>query len=312
MEPTIEHKIYKRAASIQEADAVARAFKDYSMKSFDYPFKFPELRAQEVRARILHTGICHSDCHHVSGEWGSDMQWPIAPGHEIVAQVMLVGADVKDFKTGDIIGCGPMRAFCGKCNVCKKGKENLCSSQPADDAKFLYDPFFGGFATHIQVTHQACFHMPAKLDIKLAPPLMCAGITCFAPLIRHGFKGCKVGVIGIGGLGHLGVKFAHALGYHVTGFTTRPVEKLEELKKMGAEGAVSSIDLAELAKHAGQFDLLLNTFDTKDTAQFNAYIALLAPEGTYVQLANPDHRLPSPQINLPPLIMQEADRKSVV
>lgn len=297
----MEHKIYKHC-ELKDAEAVAKAFVDTSGKAQDWPFKFPAIKGYEVRVKITHTGLCHSDVHTALGEW-YETKYPVVPGHEALGVITHLGADVKDFKIGDRVAFGPERFFCTKCTRCEAKEDNLCTGDVGDEAKFLYDPYFGGYATHIQAPAVTCFKVPENLPSDRAPPLLCAGVTLFAPLVRWGSKEAKVAVIGIGGLGHLGVKFAAAMGYHVTAFTSKPKEKEEEIKKMGAEAVASSVDFKELESLAGKFDLVLNTVYTKQHDLFNAWVKLARKGGTCCQLAVPSRHEPNPPIDIAYIVL---------
>lgn len=202
---------------IKEADAVAWVAINPTGPLEMYPCKFPELEDDQVRLKILYTSICHSDIMTIRGKWGETM-YPCCPGHEIVGEVTLVGKDVTTHKKGDIVGVSPIRWCCFKCENCLIGRTNLCT-----DRVYLYGgEHFGGYCTHMQINHHWAWPIPAGLPLDRVAPLLCAGLTVYAPLKRHGKVGDRCAVIGIGGLGHLAVQYANKLGMTVTAFTTKP------------------------------------------------------------------------------------------
>ena len=197
-----EHELYKYC-DIKEADAVAWAFVNKD-KLVQFPFKFPEIKDDEIRINILYTSLCLSDVHTVKGPWG-DCPLPISPGHEVVGEVSLVGKNVKDFKKGDKVGFGCMRDCCDKCDYCLTGKENLCRYS---DDNFVYGLYWAGYATAMQQPSKFFFHLPDGFKLERAAPLFCAGITVYYPIERYLTYDIKTtGVIGCGGLGHLAIQF---------------------------------------------------------------------------------------------------------
>ena len=247
------------------------------------PFTFERraVGANDVRIEILYSGICHSDLHQARDDWGG-AQYPMVPGHEIIGRVTEVGAEVTRFKVGDHAGVGCMVDSCRHCDACTHDLEQYC----AEGATFTYngkdrhtgEPTQGGYSDHIVVEQRFVVKVADTLDLKAAAPLLCAGITTWSPL-RH-FKvgaGQKVGVIGLGGLGHMGVKFAKALGAEVVMITTTP-EKGADAKRLGADDVLVSRDAAQMQAHAGSFDFLLNTIPVgHDT---NPYMQLLKRDAT--------------------------------
>eukprot|EP01017_Pseudomicrothorax_dubius_P004922 TRINITY_DN11121_c0_g2_i1.p1 TRINITY_DN11121_c0_g2~~TRINITY_DN11121_c0_g2_i1.p1 ORF type:complete len:377 (+),score=125.39 TRINITY_DN11121_c0_g2_i1:128-1258(+) len=301
-----QHKIYKLVGTFKEADAVARAFIDKKLTTTDYPFKFPDLKPYELRAKILFTGLCHTDIHLARSEW-MECEYPVVPGHEVIAEITALGTDVSSLRVGQRIGFGFERWFCGECVNCKKKEDNLCLGTPPEgEGLYIQYPYFAGYSTHIQAPASVAIPIPESLPLDRAPPLLCAGITLWAPLVRWGFKGAKVGIIGIGGLGHMGVKFGAKLGYHITAFTTNPTEKGEEIRRMGAEEIAHSSNLEELAKLQGKFDVILNTaYYSKDSKLYNAWIALCRKGGAFVNLALPGAGEPDPQININYIVLNQ-------
>ncbi len=244
---------------------------------------------KDVAISIAYCGVCHSDIHQARDEWGGSM-FPMVPGHEIVGHVTAVGKDVKKFKVGDVVGVGCMVDSCRKCSSCKDDLEQFCENGMAVtyngtemDRK---TPTFGGYSDHIVVTEDFVLNVPKNLPLNAVAPLLCAGITTYSPL-RHWKvgKGQKVGIVGLGGLGHMGVKFAHAFGAQTYVITTSPSKKADA-KKLGADDIVISKDEADMAKHAGSFDFILSTISAK--YDMGAYLNLLKRDGTMVVVGVPE------------------------
>jgi alcohol/geraniol dehydrogenase (NADP+) len=230
------------------------------------------LGADEIEIKISHCGICHSDIFLIDNDWGMS-KYPFIPGHEIVGTVVAVGSGVKDRSMGERVGVGWQADSCGICEWCRRGEEQLCAkAQPTCVGRN------GGFADKIRVNSRFAVPVPAALESENAAPLMCAGITVYSPIRNYGVRpSSRVGVIGIGGLGHLGIQFAKAFGAEVTAFSTSK-EKESEARKLGAHHFVNTRDIAELKKVAGSFDLLLSTVSADQDWQ--AYVAALRPKGT--------------------------------
>jgi len=235
----------------------------HSAKAPLAPFKFErrEPGPHDVQIEIQYCGVCHSDLHQVLDEWGGGT-FPMVPGHEIVGKVVKVGAQVKGFKAGDLAGVGCMVDSCRTCASCSDGLEQYCEkgfvgtyNAKAKDGSITY----GGYSNNIVVDEAFTLHISPKLNLAAVAPLLCAGITTWSPM-RHWkvSKGQKVGVVGLGGLGHMAVKFAHSFGAHVVLFTTSP-GKAEDAKRLGADEVVVSRDKGEMKKHARSFDFILDT-----------------------------------------------------
>jgi uncharacterized zinc-type alcohol dehydrogenase-like protein len=237
----------------------------------------------DVAIDITYCGVCHSDIHTVQNDWGG-AQYPVVPGHEIVGRVTKVGENVKDFKVGDLVGVGCMVDSCQTCESCKEDLEQYCENGATmtynGKDKHLGGHTFGGYSESVVVNQKFVLSIPENLDEKAVAPLLCAGITTYSPLRQWDVKkGDKVGVIGLGGLGHMGIKFAHAMGAHVVMITTSP-GKAEDAKKLGADAVLISKNESEMKKHANSFDFLLNTIPVgHDT---NPYINLLKRDATMV------------------------------
>jgi len=234
----------------------------------------------DVQIEILFCGICHSDLHSARNEW-SGTTYPIVPGHEIVGRVTKVGSGVTKFKTGELAAVGCMVDSDGTCAQCKAGFEQFCPNMVltyGSPDEHLGGVTYGGYSESVVVNERFVLQVPSKLDLAATAPLLCAGITTYSPLRRWGVtKGKKVGVVGIGGLGHMGVKLADAFGAHVVAFTTSP-DKKEDALRLGADEVVVSRNANEMEKHTGSFDFILDTVSADH--DINAYLNLLAPEGT--------------------------------
>ena len=218
---------------------------------------------EDVEIEILFCGICHSDLHSVRNEWSEFMatNYPIVPGHEIVGRVTRVGSAVTKFKAGDVAAVGCMVDSDGTCPQCKAGLEQFCPNMILtfnSPDKHLGSFTYGGYSSGIVVDEHFVLRVPSNLNLAGAAPLLCAGITTYSPMHHWGVtKGKKVGVVGLGGLGHMAVKFAHALGAHVVVFTTSPSKK-EDALRLGADEVVLSRNTDEMKKHAGSFDFILD------------------------------------------------------
>ena len=284
--PEVDHPIYKRAETPETADGLAWVFKN-EKELVPYYFTFPPLGAKEVRIKVHHTGLCHSDVMTARQYWGPAF-YPLCPGHEAIGEVTLVGAEVTTHKVGDIVGFGPSRSSCWACHHCETGLDNICPKMELPE-KLLYGKYFGGYATHMQHPATHAVKVPAGLDLTISPPLLCAGVTVFAPVARDiKDKNAFVGVIGIGGLGHLAVQFVKKLGNKVAAFTTS-ADKVEFIKKLGAdEVIVVDKELTELKKNAGRFDYLVNTLPVSNQPLLEGYLGTLVNGGSLIQVGAPD------------------------
>ena len=207
-------------------------------KLVKFPFKFPALGAKEIRANVLYTGLCHTDVLVGRAIWGETI-FPIAPGHEIIGEVSQVGSEVSDFKKGDLVGFGTIRYCCNDCKNFKKDHEELCLG---GGDHYTYGRYWGGYATAIQQPADFFFHLPEKFDLVKGSPLFCAGVTTYYPMEKYLTPDMKkTAVIGIGGLGHVAVKFLKKLGYDVTSFTSNE-KKIDMIKELGADHVVVSTD----------------------------------------------------------------------
>jgi len=245
---------------------------------------------RDVQIEILFCGICHSDLHQVRNEWSSLMPtvYPIVPGHEIVGRVTKAGSAVAKFKPGDLAAVGCMVDSDGTCPECRAGLEQFCPNMTLtfnSPDKHLGGVTYGGYSESVVVDERFVLRVPSNLDIAGTAPLLCAGITTYSPMRRWGItKGKKVGVVGLGGLGHMGVKFAHALGAHVVVFTTSP-DKKEDALRLGVDEVVLSRNADEMRKHAGSFDFILDTVSADH--DINAYLQLLRRDGNMTLVGAP-------------------------
>jgi len=245
----------------------------------------------DVQIEILFCGICHSDLHTVRNEWKEFVPtvYPCTPGHEIVGRVTKVGSAVKKFKAGDIAAVGCMVDSDRTCPECKAGLEQFCPNNVLtynSPDKHLGGVTYGGYSTGIVVDERFVLRVPTNLDLPGAAPLLCAGITTYSPMHHWAVgKGKKVGVVGIGGLGHMGVKFAHALGAHTVVFSTSQKKK-EDAMRLGADEVVISKNSGEMEKHADSFDFILDTVSAEH--DINAYINLLRRDGNLTLVGAPE------------------------
>lgn len=259
----------------------AKGYAVHSSTDLLGPFEFlrREVGEEDVDLKILYAGICHSDIHQARNEWGGSI-YPMVPGHEIVGRVRKVGSKVSKFKEGDIVGVGCLVDSCRHCDSCNHGLEQYCENgfvQTYNDKGKDGQPTYGGYSDHIVVDQRFVLHVPKNLDLKAVAPLLCAGITTYSPLKHWKIKsGDKVGVVGLGGLGHMGVKFADAMGAHVVMITTSP-EKGEDAKKLGADEVLISKDKTAMDEHANSFDFILNTIPVGHDV--NPYVNLLKRDG---------------------------------
>ena len=249
------------------------------------PFRFArrDPRADDVVIDILYCGICHSDLHQVRNEWGNSV-YPLVPGHEIIGRVSALGARVSAFKPGDLVGVGCMVDSCQHCDACAEGLEQYC----AEGATFTYNSkdrqdglaTYGGYSERIVVSDKFVLHIPDNLDPASAAPLLCAGITTWSPLQHWKIgKDSKLAVVGLGGLGHMGLKLAKALGAEVTLFTRSP-SKESEARRLGADHVMLSTDPAQMEAVAGQLDFILDTVPNQH--DLNPYLSTLKRDGTLV------------------------------
>jgi alcohol dehydrogenase (NADP+) len=257
---------------------------------------------KDVQIEILFCGICHSDLHQVRNEWSGVMPtvYPCVPGHEIVGRVTKIGSAVTKFKVGDLAAVGCMVDSDGTCPECKAGFEQFCPNFTLTynfpDKHNAAPVTYGGYSDSIVVTERFVLKVPSNLDLAGTAPLLCAGITTYSPLRHWGVtKGKKVGIVGLGGLGHMGVKFAHALGAHTVLFTTSPNKKDDALR-LGADEVVISRNADEMAKHAGSFDFILDCVSADH--DIAALLGLLRRDGNLTLVGAPEKPFPVSAFNL--------------
>jgi uncharacterized zinc-type alcohol dehydrogenase-like protein len=284
----------ERTQSASSATFRSKAFAARSATSGLAPFTVQRRtpRAEDVQIEILYCGVCHSDLHQVRDEWNTVMPtvYPCVPGHEIVGRVVKVGSAVRKFKEGDIAAVGCMVDSCRKCPSCLAGEEQYCENgmvltYNAED-RILGGVTYGGYSDSIVVDEAYVLRVPNGLDPAGAAPLLCAGITTYSPL-RHWNvgKGQKVGIVGLGGLGHMGLKFAKAFGANVALFTTSP-KKTADAVRLGADEVIVSTDRAAMQKHAGSFDFILDAVSAEH--DLNTYLQLLKRDGTMTLVGAPE------------------------
>lgn len=263
------------------------------------PFEFQPraLRDLDVQIEILYCGVCHSDLHQARNEWKNTI-YPVVPGHEIVGRVRATGPQVTRFKAGELVGVGCLVDSCRTCPSCAEGLEQYCENGFVGTYngrdRVSGDVTYGGYATQIVVDEAFVLRVPDTLDPAGAAPLLCAGITTYSPLRQWNVgPGKKVGIVGLGGLGHMGVKLARAMGAHVVLFTTSP-SKVEDGKRLGAHEVVISKDDAQMHAHLNSFDFILNTVAAQH--DLNPFLHLLKRDGTMTLVGAPEHDHPSPQV----------------
>ncbi len=244
-----------------------------------------DLKRDDVKIKILYCGVCHSDIHTVRNDWKGS-KYPVVPGHEIVGEVIAIGEDVKKFKKGDKVGVGCMVDSCQNCEACNKDLEQFCENGMVGTYngkdQILGGHTFGGYSEKIVVKEDFVLSIPENLELKAVAPLLCAGITTYSPLKHWNVKkGDRVGVIGLGGLGHMGIKLAKAMGAHVVMITTSP-NKSQDAKRLGADEVLISKDKQAMETMTNSFDLLLNTIPVKH--DINPYLKLLKIDATMVMV----------------------------
>ncbi len=278
----------------------AKAFAALDNSSPLVPFTL-ERRAplvRDVQLDVLFCGVCHSDLHTAKSEWPGTI-YPCVPGHEIVGRVTKVGAEVRKFKVGDSVAVGCLVDSCRTCGSCQEGLEQYCQggfemTYNSPDKHLPGQSTYGGYSTQMVVDEAFCLRVSDQLDPAAVAPLLCAGITTYSPLRHWGVtRGKKVGIVGLGGLGHMGVKFSHAFGAHTVLFTTSP-GKAADARRLGADEVVISKDTDAMAKHAGSFDVILNTVSASH--DLDAFTSLLKRDGTLVLVGVPATPHPTPNV----------------
>ncbi len=256
---------------MEKVKAYAASEAGGKLKAFEY--ELPELKCDQVDIKVHYCGICHSDLSMLNNEWGMT-EYPFVPGHEIVGEVAAVGHHVETLKPGDLVGLGWNSASCMHCKQCMDGSHHLCNMVEGTIVRR-----HGGFAEYVRGHWSWAIPLPKGIDMKKAGPLLCGGITVFNPIILAGVKATdRVGVIGIGGLGHMALKFLNKWGCEVIAFSSNP-DKKEQILAMGATKIINSRVPEELESIAGSLDFILNT--TNVTLDWNAYLSALAPQGRF-------------------------------
>ena len=273
------------------------AAKDAGSELAPFDIQRRDLREHDVQIEVLFCGVCHSDLHQARNEW-RNTTYPVVPGHEIVGRVTNVGPGVSRYKSGDLVGVGCLVDSCRTCASCAEGLEKYCENGFVGTYngtdRVSGETTYGGYSTSVVVDEAFVLSVPENLDPAGAAPLLCAGITTYSPLRQWGAgPGKKVGIVGLGGLGHMGVKLARAMGAHVVLFTTSP-SKVEDAKRLGAHEVVISKDAAQMQAHANSFDFILNTVAAQH--DLNPFIALLKRDATMTLVGAPEHDHPSPQV----------------
>ena len=258
-------------------------------------------KAHDVQIDIRYCGVCHSDIHQARAEWGGGI-FPMVPGHEIVGQVSAVGAAVTRFKVGDTVGVGCFVDSCRECASCREGEEQYCQKGMTGTynsfERGTRTPTYGGYSTRIVTDENYVLSIPKSIPLDRAAPLLCAGITVYSPMRHYGVKaGDSVAVVGLGGLGHMGVKIARAMGARVTVLSTSPSKKDDALK-LGADDFAATSDPSVFKTLAGSFDFILDTVSAPH--DYNAYLGLLRRDGTMILVGMPDKPVP---LSAGPLIM---------
>jgi alcohol dehydrogenase (NADP+) len=291
--------------TIQNTELIkTKEIKAFGTDGAEAPMKQMNIRRREVmphdvEIQILYCGICHSDLHAAKNEWGGST-YPLVPGHEIVGRITNVGSHVKKFKTGDLTGVGCIVDSCGECEYCKDDLEQFC--EPGNTIvfgspdKYLGGQTQGGYAETIVVNENYVLHMPNNLDPAAASPLLCGGITTYSPLKHWNVgPGKSVGIVGIGGLGHLAIKIAKAMGAHVLVFTTS-ASKVDDAKNLGADEAVLSTDKDQMNKYAKSLHMVLDTVSAGHDV--NVLLNLLKVDGALVLVGAPVDPLPVSSFNI--------------
>lgn len=285
-----------------QGNALGWAARDDSGHLAPFSFDRRGLKDDDVHLQITHCGICHSDLHQIKNEWHNAM-YPMVPGHEIVGYVTQVGPAVKDFKVGDRVGVGCMVDSCQQkdCDACgTKHEEQFCakSVQTYNMKDHEGNVTYGGYSTHLVVSKNFLLHLPENLPLDATAPLLCAGITTYSPIKHYGLDkpGSKLGVIGLGGLGHMAVKLGKAMGLEVTVFSTSEKKKEEALKTLGADHFIVSKDKEQMEALTGTLDGILDTVSAKHDLAL--YLATLKVNGVIVMLGVPDEPLDLPLFNI--------------
>lgn len=299
----VVNPLYPRVPE-NEADAFAWVFdnKDTINKYF---YKFPALGAKDVRVRILYSAICQTDIEK-GRSISEEIRYPFCGGHEIVGEVIAIGNQVSRVKVADKVLLGPVRDACLNCEMCKQGETSLCTMLPKEEKQNIAGKYFGGFSTHIQQPESHIFKLPSNLNVETAAPLMCAGITVYRPLAKYGKKSWNVGMIGIGGLGHLGIQFARAMNMSVDALINKnDLEKYHDILGLGVEKIVEWDDDRQMQLVQNHYDMLLYMLPVALSAdEMNKIVLTLKPMGRLVIIGVPpkEQKL---EVSYMPLVMHD-------
>lgn len=286
--------------STTEVKAYGTEAAEAPLNQLNVPRRTPT--AHDVEIEILFCGVCHSDIHTARNEWHNTI-YPSVPGHEIVGRVLSVGGHVSKFKLGDLVGVGCIVDSCRECQYCQEGLEQYCEpgmtgTYNAPDAHLEGKPTFGGYSERVVVDENYVLRIPENLDLAATAPLLCAGITTYSPLKHWNVgPGKKVGVVGIGGLGHMAIKIANAMGAEVVAFTTSE-SKFAEAKRLGAHEVVLSKDPEQMAAYQGKLHFILDAVSAQH--DINAFLALLRVDGSLALVGAPEEALPVAAFSLIP------------
>jgi uncharacterized zinc-type alcohol dehydrogenase-like protein len=287
------------AIKAKEVKAFGTAAADAALQQLNINRRNPT--AHDVEIEILYCGVCHSDLHTARNEWHSTT-YPCVPGHEIVGKVISIGNHVTKFKVGDLAAIGCMVDSCRECDYCKEGLEQYCEAGNTgtynSPDKHLGTPTYGGYSESIVADENFVLKVPANLDPAATAPLLCAGITTYSPLKHWNIgAGKKVGIVGIGGLGHMAVKLAKAMGAEIVVFTTS-TSKVEDAKRLGADDVVLSKDAVQMQRYTGKLHFVLDAVSAQH--DINAYLSLLRVDGSLALVGAPEHPLPVAAFSLIP------------
>ncbi|TXG52011.1 hypothetical protein EZV62_021180 [Acer yangbiense] len=273
---------------------------DSSGKITSYIFKRRENGVDDVTIKVMYCGICHTDLHHVRNDWGITM-YPVVPGHEITGMITKVGSNVENFKVGDKVGVGCLAASCLQCEFCKDSQENYC-----DQIQFTYNGVFwdgsityGGYSEMLVADHRYVVHVPDNLPMDAAAPLLCAGVTVFTPMKDNNLlesTGKKIGIVGLGGLGHVAIKFGKAFGHHVTVISTSPSKEKEAKERLGADDFIVSSDPKQMQAGKRTLDFILDTVSAQHS--LGPILELLKVNGTLSMVGAPDKPVELPSFPL--------------
>ncbi|KAK3231884.1 hypothetical protein Dsin_003765 [Dipteronia sinensis] len=265
-----------------------------------YIFKRRENGVDDVTIKVMYCGICHTDLHHVRNDWGITM-YPVVPGHEITGMITTVGSDVENFKVGDKVGVGCLAASCLQCEFCKDSQENYC-----DQIQFTYNGIFwdgsityGGYSEMLVADHRYVVHVPDNLPMDAAAPLLCAGVTVFTPMKDNNLMespGKKIGIVGLGGLGHVAIKFGKAFGHHVTVISTSPSKEKEAKERLGADDFIVSSNPKQMKAGKRTLDFILDTVSAQHS--LGPILELLKVNGTLSMVGAPDKPVELPSFPL--------------